>query len=526
MVARMPRTPRLPSARATVLCLACLVVLTAVTFTPHLLHGGFYSDDWSVASDVHFDKPTYFGAVRETTRETGGRPVLAAALPLPHVLFPQHPRAQIALGLALGILTCLAFFVVLCLLGLGALSATLIASLALVFPWSDSVRLWPTASTTTIGVGLAFLGFIFALSGLARRGRSSVVLHACAVACYVGSVLTYQVAGFAELFFGAAYLAYAPRRRALRRWAVDVVAVAAALAWSANATRHIRHVAGPREMLADVPTFIRQGGVLFLKALLAFPGADGVPALAVMVVIVLAVVAASIVRARRDEREPARKWLAVAAASVVLLVLADVTLLGSFLHPLSGGIDNRGNNFATFAYAPLVFAVVMLIAGLISRSAATAIGVALVTVILAGWVLRVRSDEGEWRRAAARQRATLASIRSQLPSLPAHATLVAVGYPGQTAPEVPVFEATWDLTGALQLRWNDRTLRGFPVFDDGPVSCGPHALVATQPGSFGTQVLAYGRLYVVSPHGHARVSDRSECRRALSVFPLGPRTVP
>ena len=514
----MSRTARLPTAGGVSLCCACLIAVAAVAFTAQLAHGGFYSDDWSFAATAHFEH-SYVGAVREAAHEIGGRPVLAAALPLPHELFPQHPRAQIALGLVLGLLTCLAFFVVLVMLGLRTLPATLIAALAFVFPWADSVRLWPTASMTTIAVGLCFLGVIFALSGLARHGRRSVVLHGCAVACYAASVLTYQVAALAELFVGVIYLAYAPRRRAVRRWAADVVAVLAALAWSANATRHIRHVAGPREMLADVPTFVRQGSVLFLKALLAFPGSDGVPALAVVVLIVVATFAVAIVR-----RE--RQWLVVAAASIVVLVLADVTLFGSFLHPLSGGIDNRGNNFATFAYAPLVYATVMLFAGLFRRVDANVLGVVLVAVILVGWVLRVRSDEGDWRRAAALQHATLSSIKSQVPSLPSNTSVVAVSYPGQTAPEVPVFEATWDLTGALQLQRDDKTLSAFPLFDDATTRCDAHDLVATEPGSFGTQTLAYGSLIVVSPHGHARVSNRADCRRALSRLPLGPRTSP
>src|SRR6185503_17381220 len=143
---------------------------------------------------------------------------------------------------------------------------------------------------------------------------------------------------------------------------------------------------------------------LFADALLAFPGADTHPVLeaAVLVIVVLGL-AAALVRVRRGERGE-RQWLVVAASSVVLLVVADVILLGSFLHPLDHGIDNRANLLATYAYAPLVYACVMVLASLIRHPRASAIGVACVCVIGVGWVLRVRSDERHWERSAALQK--------------------------------------------------------------------------------------------------------------------------
>jgi hypothetical protein len=127
-------------------------------------------------------------------------------------------------------------------------------------------------------------------------------------------------------------------------------------------------------------------------------------------------------------------------------------------------------------------------------------------------------------RAALLQKATLASIERELPVIPANSSLVVVSFPGQTAPEVPVFEATWDLAGALELTRRDRTLEAFPVFDDGSLTCGAGQLIAEAPGSFGRQEISYRRLYLVSPDRHARVAGRSDCQRELALFPLGPRT--
>jgi hypothetical protein len=81
------RTARAPAWLEIATCLAGSVALALVTFWPQLRHGGFYSDDWSIGADAHFEKPTYFGAVHKTFHETGGRPVLAA-------LFPLGPRTS------------------------------------------------------------------------------------------------------------------------------------------------------------------------------------------------------------------------------------------------------------------------------------------------------------------------------------------------------------------------------------------------------------------------------------------------
>lgn len=87
-----------------------------------------------------------------------------------------------------------------------------------------------------------------------------------------------------------------------------------------------------------------------------------------------------------------------------------------------------------------------------------------------------------------------------------------------------MFEATWDLAGALELTRGDRTIEAFPVFNDGSFTCGAGQLIAEAPGSFGRPEISYRRLYLVSPDRHARVASRSDCQRELPAFPLGPRT--
>src|SRR5205823_3890037 len=125
-------------------------------------------------------------------------------------------------------------------LGVSLLHAILIALLFLVFPWSDSTRLWPTAAINNIAVILFLFGLLLALRAVAVPGWRGYAWHAVTLLLYVLSVLTYEVAAVAALVAGWLYIGRAPRRRALRLWTIDVVVVVGALIYEWVATAPTR----------------------------------------------------------------------------------------------------------------------------------------------------------------------------------------------------------------------------------------------------------------------------------------------
>ena len=214
-----------------------LSVLAAITFGRHVLDGGFYSDDWGNAAVFRFaESPRFFNAVEEFAGYLGSRPVLAVVLALPHPLFGDHLWAHHVLSLMLGVVSCLCCYLFLRAIPMARIHAGAIACLALVFPWADAIRLWPTASLNTVALDFAFLGAFIALVGIRREGRRSTVALAGSAALYALSVLTYEVAGIALLLVGALYLLNAPRSKALRWWAVHAAVVGAALVYTALTT--------------------------------------------------------------------------------------------------------------------------------------------------------------------------------------------------------------------------------------------------------------------------------------------------
>ena len=120
----------------------------------------------------------------------------------------------------------------------------MISGLALLFPWSDSLRLWPTAGINYVAVIFYLLGVVVALRSLRLRGTKSVLGHAGAVTLYLASVLTYEVAVFPALLSGALYLTRTSPRRALTRWAADVTVGVAGTLISVVAIAWPRFAAG------------------------------------------------------------------------------------------------------------------------------------------------------------------------------------------------------------------------------------------------------------------------------------------
>ena len=433
----------------------------------------------------------------------------------------MHLEAHLALALALGVLTSWCLFLALRTLGMASIHAAAIAVLALLFPWSDAVRLWATASITSVAVPLFLFGLVLALHGLRRRGRAAFAMHAGADLLYLLSVLTYEVAAVAALLAGFLYLGRAPLRDVARRWAADVTVVLGALLYSLESTVSARHVGTLSERVSDIADFVREGLLLLASALVPSGGLSR--AVSAVVLAAAALVAGlAILRLRRREDPELADWLRWLAIGMVTITAAYFMFLGSHLHPRDPGIDTRINLFAGLGdsiavYSLLAVASVLLLGP--GPRAATA-AVAAAAIVAAGYWMLLRDDQADWRRASGLQEQVFAAVDDHLPPLPPHSTLLTFGTPPTAAPSVPVFNKSWDLRGALQLHTGDGTLRGFPIFSDIAVRCGSNGVAISGPATYGDHSAPYGRLYEldVSRGRGWKVDSARRCRRTLPVL--------
>lgn len=132
--------------------------------------------------------------------------------------------------MGLGVLTSAAFYGLLRALRLRRLDAGALAALALLFPASDSTRLWLGAGAVNLSILLVLLGALLALHGLRQPGKRAAVLHAGAVVLYLLGLMTYEAVAPAILVSGLLYRLRSPWRSALPRWAVDASAAVLVLA--------------------------------------------------------------------------------------------------------------------------------------------------------------------------------------------------------------------------------------------------------------------------------------------------------
>jgi hypothetical protein len=512
-----------------------LVGLGFLILAPHVQHGSFYSDDWANAAAYHFEG-WWRTSLYEWRHTIPARPILALLHPLPYALFGLDPTYHLAAAVVLAALTSLSFFAFLRAVGIEFPHALAMALLSLVFPWADAAHLWPTGAMNNVAVIAYFLGSIAALRGLAlwhTRRSGAIVLHVLAAAFYLVSILTYEVAAAAILLSGLLYRTRVSWRALRARWALDAVIVLVPLGISLRATSRVRHVGSLSERVADLPHFVGQGLSLFAAIFVprdltsSWATSWGVTSSSGGKLVVLAaaaaVVAAALARSGRPEERELRRWLYLGAGGAGAVAAGYVMFLGSGLLPfVYTGLNDRVQTFAAFGFVVAAYSVLALAALLVGGGRSAVVIVSAGTVLIGvGFIQRVRDDVGRYDSAAAGQRDFLERLQIALPSPQPGSTIFTFGYPAETAPGVPIFQTPWELRGAVDLRWNERSLRAVPI-NRRSVSCSRSEV---RPVAFGGQpAAAYGHaVFVDIPTGRTRhIGSTGACAQARKVFRPGP----
>jgi hypothetical protein len=484
-----------------------LLLAAALVYGRQVLGGGLYWDDWQNAANVHFSRePGLFGALSQATERPvfGYRPVLTALLVLQFEAFWSHVHVLLGLAAFYGATTALALFVLLRTLGLATIEAIVPAALLLVFPWCDSTRMWATASFDTLAVTLYLLGLTLAVQALRSRRTALVV---ASLALYLAAAWTYEIVTVAIAFSVAVYLLVAPRRTALRRFALDLVVVVVALAVVATGTT--RQPRSAADQLSHAGTLAGQAFSLLARALVPVDGVPGVVGAALLAAVVGAALAS-----RRPEL---RRWVAAAALGGLCVVAGYVLFVpaGAAYQPLAPGSTNRMNVLAAVGSVVLAYALVRLASALVAGRRAPVLAAVLLAAIGAGYLVRVQGDEGDWRRAADVQQQVLDSVQAAVPRPPPGTTVYTFAAPAAAAPGVPVFSLPFDLRAALRLRYDDSTVRAFPIRGFDVIRCLGDRLYPVG-GSYGpVQAAPYGQALFVDVRRRTatRIDSRAQCRR-------------
>lgn len=503
-----------------------LVVAAAALLGAHVANGNFYSDDWALGAifDQYGGASHPFHVIREFLHLAKGRPTLALYVPATFAVFGTDPHLHLAWLAFLAAIVSMLLYIVLRTVGLSTIASLIISIVVLAFPASDSLKFWVAGSQPQFAIALYLLGTIIAFRAFQAIGRRSLLLHAGSVALYILSITAYE-ATFGLIFFSVGLYTLKARTRAVWiRSAVDMaVVVVVLLGVSARTSKQIH---GIEDQLHHAKIIFQQALDLFSKILVPWGPA---PSRTLLVLLILAVLGAGAAVLLMSSGQPAwRRQLKVGVlltaggvASVAAAYLPYVPA-DDYYSPYGAETLNRVNASATIGYAVLAFGLVLTVGVLLFRATpATPVFVLVVSVVIVtGCVRQFVADEHLWDRAATNERQVLSLVSRVVPSPKPGTTIYLWGSRTSLTSQLPVFSATWDLTGAMQLRYHDYTVNAFPILPATGFVCGSARMYPTNglyDPSMGADY-AHG-VFVDFVSGRATaIKGRAACRRAVRML--------
>jgi hypothetical protein len=511
-----------------------LLVLGAVVFAHHIRHGGFHYDDWANYATSHYSYGGNFaGGVHAFFDLAGYRPGTAIYVPITQWVLGLHMHWHLAWAVVLGAALSAAVYHLLRMTGIPRVDAGVIAALALVFPYSDSTRLWAVAGLSSFAILLFVLGAIVGLYAVSAGGRRALLLHAGATALFLASVLTYELTAAPVVLMILLYRLRVPWRAALKPWLVQVGLMAIALAVF-NSRDNLHQVQPFHVMFDHLREIVNEGASMFAASVVPV----GSPTRAVGIgLLVLVGGGALLVRRMLGTSAPERpllgRYLALLLAGIVTVAAGYIMFIPAdpYFSPGRLGVGNRVNALATFGYVMSFYALARL-AGLLlfrglPRARTWALATTLILSLIAGvsFTKKVEHDAGNYDKAYALERQVLGTIHTLVPRPAPGTTLYSFDHAGFYAPGVPVFGAEWDLNGAVKVEYHNGSLSAQPILQGMALTCAPDGVT---PGTSGGGA-SHGQV----PYGHAVAVDiakqqaialntRADCVRATKRFQPGP----
>jgi hypothetical protein len=457
-------------------------LLSLAIYGPAVKRTGFYYDDWALQAGFH-DASHSLSGLWDQCRggETAGRPGGCVYHVTTYFLLGSHPSRYHAMAVVFLAASTFALFLLLRACRLPWLPAVVTGALLITFPGSDATRLWPTAVGAMLILALYIVGVLIGIRALKMPwGRGAAALHVLSLLLFAALVFTYEIVipliAVDVIFY---LLATRERRPALIRGAVDFVfAVVITLVRLTvdkvpSSSGFVQHRTLSQD-ITRVKTLVKDAWTVWHQLFLSGSGA-------VVVLIVGALIVAGVALARRDSRRPIATWIAVGVlgAFFVGAAISAYTTANDLYVPSVGGTFNRINIAAAPAYC-LVFVALLgalfeALRRIIRVPAALAV-LAVLVALVSVHQLRINFDSQDaWAAAWQEEGQALHGARAVLPQMPTNASIVSFGHPLWERGFVPVFSASWDLRGAIDLETDHDPPAAVPFLTG--VGCGPTAVL-------------------------------------------------
>lgn len=491
--------------RAFIILLACGAICYGGA---DILRLGFYHDDWTFLSVLHFADGGVAARMATLTQGVSAlvlRPTIIPIYVLEHRYFGLQPLPwQLAL-LAANVLLALAVYRLATRFGAPRRIALTAAILYLAYPSKDATMFWPGAGVCSISLALFLASYLAHLEQVRSGSRG---WRGLAAGLLLLSLTTYELALFMIPLFlltPASASPEAPARR--RRGFYDAALVVGVLlvykfviapripgvGFVKSTHFSLFHFGWAYLAAANAtagPQLVRYTALSAWKTLLATPW----------------LVAASLgACALLFKREPKERAAPDADRRILLLVGAGMALLGCLPLALSDYTPTPLNHQNRINQAFLLGPVLMLTAqlsGLRSRKAElAALGAAAVFLSAHAGFASV------WAESYRRQLRLRQTILTHVDAWPAETTLLVLLPERYVARKAPVFDAHWDISGAVRIWTGDAARRAMTVRPGLVTACSAEGL------SLGDAVQPFSSVRLLE--------DRSE-----RIFTPGPENCP
>lgn len=518
------------------------LLLTALAFAVYgwyAFNGGFLADDWVNADRFYFHPdPGFWGAV--DNYQTPSRPIAAVYVTLTYELLGMHFDQHLLLSVVLAAFLSSAYFAFLRTLGLGLPWALAAAAILLVFPSSDSTKLWSTGSQINLFIGLYLVAMVIGVAGRRRFGPApsvpAVLTQVLASAIALIAVGGYEIVAPAVFLSFVLYRYVGGRGGTLWRWLIDVVPMLLLLVLY---TRKFGESESGVGALLDNAHLVLDGAA----AVLAYSLYPSRMLTTPWVLVALVAGVLLVTQLVRQLAPPSPDRDAIARWSVPILFAVAAIAIGYAMivpvvdrYPLyAPGVQNRTNCFAALGFsALLVFlaaTVGAMIAGALPRISAQAraqarlgITAALILGVVGVYTVRVTQDADRWKQASDIQAEILTQAQELVPSPPPDATIFTSPYPANAAPGVPAFGGGGnnDEVGAFKVTYDSDEMRAFPMIVGVGLTCSPNAMSQINAGNSETE---YGKAILIDFRTRTvyRPKNQRECLAATKAMePFGP----
>lgn len=509
-----------------------LSVLSLALYLPYALKGGWYYDDWALYETFHRAGSSWSDQLNACTSYIpAGRKLTCLYHVTEFHFLGSHRFAYHLVAIAFLVAMSVLVYVICRRCRLAWQWSALIAALLVLFPASDSTRLWPTGAIGEYVIVLELTGVLLALGALARPRRfAGYVLHVLAAFLFIVAMASYEITVPLVALNGIVYWLALRNRAALWRGAVDFLLAVGFVAY--------RLVVAPAAAESGFNVHRTLGGDLHRGWNLVstawatwhetfLPGALGT----IGVIAVLAIT--SFLYAREPKlRVRLLPWLALLAASLMFAGAATFVFLtaNDLYVPQVNSAFNRVTLPASIAYVGIFVALVGLGYEIVRRFSPPryVAAIALVAVLAASGIhqLRISSDHKRaWEASWDVQKDALAGYAAATRQLPDGSRIVGLGTPIWEEGFVPIFAANWDLGNAIAYTSGFESAGATPLTPE--MTCGHRGLTYNGVLSMPYRVPGQPLYFIDSTSRSAlRVTNQIECRQAIARWGRPPLFAP